>query len=105
MTRILNTRNLGFSEASNEDMKVQHTGDETGEDADYIHMRIQGNQVETLKVIRDTQTGDTGGRASFLKREGKLVFKIKQEVTRQSKNQRMFQIQDSTGNQKNKNSV
>ena len=41
--------------------------------------------METLRVIRgDMQTGDTGGRASFLKREGKLVFKIKQEVTRQS---------------------
>jgi len=26
-----------------------------GEDKDYIHMRIQGNQVETLRVIRETR--------------------------------------------------
>ena len=32
-----------------------------GEDKDYIHMRIQGNQVETLRVItEDTQTQEDG---------------------------------------------
>ena len=41
--------------ASNVDMGVQQTGNETGEDKDYIHMRIQGNQVETLKVIREAR--------------------------------------------------
>ena len=47
-------------------------------------MRIQGIQVETLGVIKgETQTHDTGGRASYLKQEGKLVYKIKPEVTRQ----------------------
>ena len=47
-------------------------------------MRMQGTQVETFRVIRgETQTRDTEGRASYLKREGKLVFKIKPEMTRQ----------------------
>ena len=61
-----------------------------GEDADYIHMRMQGTQVETLRVIRgETQTRDTEGSASYLKREGKLVFKIKPEMTKQcAKNKR-----------------
>ena len=59
-------------------MEEQQTGHETGEDKDYIHMRIQGNQVETFRVIKgDTQTRDTGGRASFLKRKEKLIFKNK----------------------------
>ena len=32
-------------------------------------MRMQGTQVETLRVIRgETQTRDTEGRASYLKR-------------------------------------
>ena len=41
--------------ASNADMEVQQTGNEPGEDKDYTHMMVQGNQVETLKVIRETR--------------------------------------------------
>jgi len=41
-------------------------------------MRIQGEQVETFRVIKvDTQTHDTGGRASYLKREGWLILQNK----------------------------
>ena len=59
-------------------------------------MRIQGNQVETFRVIKgDTQTRDTGGRASFLKREEKLTFKIKPAVTRQSTKLKVFGDHDT----------
>jgi len=47
------------------------------EDEDYP--RESGGN--TLGDQGETQTRDTGG--SFLKREGKLVFKIKPEMTRQ----------------------
>ena len=41
-----------------------------------------------MGIREDNQTPDTGGRARYLKREGKLVnFKIKQEMTRQDMNQ------------------
>jgi len=41
-----------------------------------------------LGIREDNQTLDTGGRARYLKREGKLMnFKIKQEMTRQDMNQ------------------
>ena len=54
---------------------TRQTGNETREDEDYIYMRIPGEQVETLGIIRgDTQTQDTGGRASYLKREEKSIF-------------------------------
>ena len=60
-------------------------------------MRIQGKQVETFRVIRaDTQTRDTGGRASFLKREEKLTFKIKPKVTRQSTKTKSVRDHDNT---------
>ena len=37
-----------------------------------------------MGIREDNQTLGTGGRARYLKREGKLVtFKIKQEITRQ----------------------
>ena len=40
-------------------------------------------------IREDDQTLDTGGRASYLKREGKVsdLFKIKQEMTRQNMKQ------------------
>ena len=41
-----------------------------------------------MGIREDNQTLDTGGRARYLKREGKLMnFKIKQEMTRQDMNQ------------------
>ena len=54
-------------------------------DADYLNTRgTRGTGGNTLGIREDNQTLDTGGRARYLKREGKLVnFKIKQEMMRQ----------------------
>ena len=43
-----------------------------------------------MGIREDNQTLDTGGRARYLEREGKLVnFKIKPEMTRQDMNQNL----------------
>ena len=65
-------------------MEVQHTGDETGEDEDYIHMRIQGNQVETLRVIKgDTQTRHgRKGNFSETRREVSIQNKTESDKTK-----------------------
>ena len=48
-----------------------------------------------MGIREDNQTPDTGGRASYLKREGKLVnFKIRQEMTRQDMKQNLNRDKD-----------
>ena len=59
-------------------------------DADYLNTRgTKGNRWKHLGIREDNQTPDTGGRASYLKQEGKVsdLFKIKQEMTRQNMKQ------------------
>jgi len=69
--------------ASNADMGVQQTGDETGEDKDYIHMRIPGEQLKTFKVIRETRREVTQeeGQVFWNERRGQY-FKIRQDMTK-----------------------
>ena len=69
---------FGYSEGQNDELRVATNWHWTKGDEDYLtHEEPRGTGGNTQGIREDNQTLDTGGRASYLKREEELIFQNK----------------------------